>query len=133
VKHTTSFCRVKHFLNLVYVATAIRAVEADNQAAITNAKKAIVADEVRAYRDQMWFESHARHSFFESPDGKVHLCTRSAPQTDTAPYASRRRVSPSRTVAKPREQNDRPPFYGTKYGRIQSLPTSAPYRRGAAV
>jgi hypothetical protein len=131
VRYTTSFCQVKHFLNLVYVATVIRAVEAQDQD-ITDAKKAIVADEVRAYRDRMWFESHARHSFFESPGGKIFLCTRYAPQTDTAPYGSRRRVAPSRIVAKPREKNDLIPFYGTKYGRIQSLPATAPSRRGEA-
>ena len=130
MKTSTSFYQIKHFFNLAYLATFIRAIE-DEERAIVDAKKALVADEIRAYRDRMWFESHARHSFFESPDGKIFLCTRSAAQTDTAPYGSRRRVAPSRIVAKPREQNNLIPFYRTKYGRIQSLPATAPYRRGA--
>jgi hypothetical protein len=127
----------RYFLTFAYVLTVARflceakSVEAEHQriARIEAAKRAARdADEVAAYKLKLWFESHARHSFYES-NGKISLRARSEGGTSGAPI---RHSRISKLRAKLTEQQSVAGFHGTKYGRITSLPACAPYRRGVA-
>ena len=128
MKPNIDIYRVKHFLNLVYLTTLVRAIDA---AKTVDASKQAVDDaaEVRAYKDRLWFESHARHSFFASADGRIYLCRHHCPESGSISAASSRHSS-SRKAPK---QDSSTRFYGTKLGRVSSLPPlTAANRRGAA-
>jgi hypothetical protein len=137
VRYTPSFCQVKNYLNLVYVATAIRAATAIRSAELENhaiakarAEKLTRDDDIGAYRDRVWFESHARHSFVESA-GRISLCRRSG-GISAAPLKSEYHLWTWNSSRKGPKQYSSARFQGTKFGRIESLPTGAPYRRDDA-
>jgi hypothetical protein len=134
VKTTTNIFQVKQTLNLICVFTAAKLLYAASSAAAEShriarneaAKRAARgAEEVAAYKRQLWFETHARHSFYESADGKISLRARNDGNTFAAPMAKTAPVS----TLEPEGINPR--LGGTKFGRIESLPATAPYRRGA--
>ena len=93
MKPTPDIYRVKHSLNLIYFLTAATllyeaasaATERRRLSRIEAAKRvARDADEVAQYTLQLWFQQHARHSFYES-DGKISLCARRDGATAPAP------------------------------------------------
>jgi hypothetical protein len=132
VKPNTQIYSVKSFLNLVYVATAARLLHeatsaaAERRSISRNAAAKMAArdaDEVAGYKLHLWFKSHARHSFTESEDGKILLIRRSGSISAARSKRSSPRIAPN--------QHSAASFFGTKFGRISSLPATAPYRRGA--
>jgi hypothetical protein len=118
VRYTPSFWYVKHFLNLVFVVMVIRAIETDQ------------ADEVRTYRDRMWFDAHSRHSWLESPTGKLLLWRREG-QISAALEGSRRETDIESLKLKGenlrlyKAKARTSAFCGTKFGRSSSLPPDA--------
>ena len=105
MKPTPDIYRVKHSLNLIYILTAAtllleaKSAAAERQRISRIESDKIVArdvDEVARYKLQLWFQQHARHSFYES-DGKISLCARRDGVTAAAP--TRKPTNPSLSKA----------------------------------
>jgi hypothetical protein len=102
VKTTPDIYHVKQFLNLAYVLTVARlAFDAAAAAAERNrisrneaAKRAAHdADEVARYKFKLWFESHARHTFYDSPDGRISLRARHHGATAGTPSSRKKWIA----------------------------------------
>lgn len=129
MKPTPDIERVKYSLNLIYVFTAATLLyKARSEAAERNrisrneaAKRAAWdAEEIANYRGKLWFEAHARHSFYESADGKISLRARNEGNT----FAARNTKKP----CKPEPEGINLRCGGTKFGAA-SYSSGAPYRR----
>ena len=118
MKPNIQFTYVKHLLNLAYVVSVIKVIR-DQQKPVDANQRARGADEITAYRDRVWFESHARHTWCESTTGKLLLSRREG-QVSAAPKS--RRKDSANLRRRLREQRDTVQFFGTKFGRISSLP-----------
>jgi hypothetical protein len=104
VKNTPHICFVKHYLNVIYVLTTAALLYTAQSAAAESRRIARIegakivardAEEVARYKLQLWFQQHARHSFYEF-DGKISLCAR----RDGATAAARmRKPDPSLSKA----------------------------------
>jgi hypothetical protein len=131
VKVYTDICRVKYALNLIYILSAATLLHEANSGVaernrISRNEAAKIAardaDEVAQYKDKLWFQAHARHTWDESSRGTFLLR-----RTDGSIAAARNTKKPTT----PEPEGINPRCGGTKYGR-PSFYNGAPYRRGAA-